>query len=274
MSTSSRATRALGPIAVWLGQRTLLIELTKREILGRYRGASFGLAWSLLSPFLMLGVYTMAFGYVLKARWPSAGNGAADFALLLFIGLIVHGLLAECMTRAPLLIAGNSNLVKKVVFPLEVLPWTLVLSALFHALANAVVYAVLALAMHGKLPVTLIALPLVLVPLTLVALGIASLVSSLSVFLRDIGQVMGVLATALLFLSSAIVPVETLPKDYQVLFRLNPLTFIIDQAREAAFWGRLPDWQGLGLYTLGALAFAYIAHAIFQKTRRGFADVL
>lgn len=274
MGLSSRAVLALGPLAVWLRQRPLLVELAKREILGRYRGASFGLAWSLLSPFLMLGVYTVAFGYVLKARWPSAGEGTADFALLLFLGLIVHGFLAECMTRAPMLVAGNPNLVKKIVFPLEVLPWTLVLSALFHALANAVVFAALALAARGELHPTSALLPIVLAPLALVALGVTSIVSSLSVFLRDIGQVMGVLATALLFLSSAIVPVETLPTEYQALFRLNPLTFIIDQAREVAFWGRTPDWAGLGLYFLGALGFAYAAHAVFQKTRRGFADVL
>lgn len=274
MGGSDLARRLSGPFAAWLRHRSLLLELTKREILGRYRGASFGLVWSLLSPFLMLGVYTVAFGYVLKARWPGAGDGAADFALLLFIGLITHGLLAECMTRAPALVAGNPNLVKKVVFPLEVLPWTLVLSAMFHALANAIVFAMLALAFRGELHATLAMLPLVLFPLALVALGVASLVSCLSVFLRDLGQVVGVAATALLFLSSAIVPVETLPADYQLLFRLNPLTFVIDQAREVAFWGRAPDWQGLAMYTLGALVFAYLAHAVFQKTRRGFADVL
>lgn len=274
MTGFPQASLVPGPFSAWFRHRSLLIELTRREILGRYRGASFGLAWSLLSPFLMLGVYTVAFGYVLKARWPGAGEGTADFALLLFIGLIVHGFFAECMTRAPALVAGNPNLVKKIVFPLEVLPWTLVLSAMFHALANAVVFAVLVLALRGELHATLALLPLVLVPLALVALGVASLVSCLSVFLRDIGQVVGVFSTALLFLSSAIVPVETLPAEYQALFRLNPLTFIIDQAREVAFWGRGPDWRGLGIYALAALAFAYAGHAVFQKTRRGFADVL
>lgn len=274
MTGSSQAIWGPGPFRPWFRHRSLLLELTRREILGRYRGASFGLVWSLLSPFLMLGVYTVAFGYVLKARWPGADGGTADFALLLFVGLIVHGFFAECLTRAPMLVAGNPNLVKKIVFPLEVLPWTLVLSAMFHALANAAVFAMLALAFRGELHATLAMLPFVLVPLALVALGVASLVSCLSVFLRDIGQVVGVLATAMLFLSSAIVPVDTLPAEYQALFRLNPLTFIIDQAREVAFWGRSPDWRGLGMYALGALAFAYVADAVFQKTRRGFADVL
>ena len=111
-------------------------------------------------------------------------------------------------------------------------------------------------------------------PLAVAALGVGWLLSSLSVFLRDIGQITGVLATAMLFLSSAIVPVDTLPDHYQWVFRLNPLTFIIDQAREVAFWGRMPDWAGLGLYAMGAVLFAYLGYAVFQKTRRGFADVL
>lgn len=264
----------LGPFRAWGRHHSLILALAKRDILGRYRGASFGLAWSLLSPFLMLAVFTLAFGYILKSRWPGATGSTVDFALLLFLGLITHGFFSECLTKAPGLVLGNVNLVKKIVFPLEVLPWTLVLSALFHALANALVFAALNLFLRDELPVTLPLLPLVLLPLSLVALGMTSLLSSLSVFLRDIAQVVGVLSTALLFLSSAIVPVETLPAEYQAIFRLNPLTFIIDQVREVAFWNRVPDWQGLGLYAIGALLFAYGAHAVFQKTRRGFADVL
>ncbi|MFC4726856.1 ABC transporter permease [Coralloluteibacterium thermophilus] len=263
-----------GPFNAWLKHRSLTIELARRDVLGRYRGASFGLLWSLISPFFMLIVYTVAFGYILRARWPGTTGDTADFAMLLFMGLIVHGFFAECLTRAPALIVGNANLVKKIVFPLDVLPWTVVLSALFHAFANVLVFVLLNMMLRGEIHATVLLWPLVLVPLAFVALGVIWLLSSLSVFLRDIGQVTGVLATALLFLSSAIIPVETLPEGYQVVFRLNPLTFIIDQAREVAFWGRLPDWQGLGLYLLGAVGFAYFGFAVFQKTRRGFADVL
>jgi lipopolysaccharide transport system permease protein len=263
-----------GPFGAWLRHRSLTLELTRRDILGRYRGASFGLLWSLLSPFLMLAVYTVAFGYILKARWPGTTGNTADFSMLLFLGLITHGFFAECMTRAPVLIAGNPNLVKKIVFPLDVLPWTLVLSAFFHALMNALVFVVLNLCLRGEVHWTLLYLPMIYLPLALVALGVVSLLSSLSVFLRDIAQVVGVISTAMLFLSSAIVPVSTLPRQYQTLFAFNPLTFIIDQVREVAFWGRSPDWAGLSLYTLMALLFLYAGFAVFQKTRRGFADVL
>ncbi|UNK41912.1 ABC transporter permease [Luteimonas sp. S4-F44] len=250
------------------------MELTKRDILGRYRGASFGLLWSLISPFMMLVVYTLAFGYILKARWPGTTGNTADFAMLLFMGLITHGFFAECLSRAPTLVTGNANLVKKIVFPLEVLPWTVVLSALFHAMTNTLVFIALNLLLRHELHPTVLLWPLVLLPLAFVALGVVWLVSSLSVYLRDIGQVTGVLATAFLFLSSAIIPVETLPENYQTIFRLNPLTFIIDQARDVAFWGRAPDWAGLATYLMGALFFAYMGFAVFQKTRRGFADVL
>ncbi|MFD0739044.1 ABC transporter permease [Lysobacter koreensis] len=273
-ATAPRLLSLAGPFAAWLRHRSLTIELTRRDILGRYRGANFGLLWSLISPFLMLAIYTMAFGYVMKARWPGTTGNTADFAMLLFLGLLIHGFFAECLTRSPSLISGNSNLVKKIVFPLDVLPWTVVLSALFHTFTNAAVYVLLNLLLRGEFHATVLLLPLVLAPLALAALGMVWLVSSLSVFLRDIAQVTGVLATAMLFLSSAIVPVQTLPVHYQRIFELNPLTFIIDQAREVAYWGRLPDWQGLLLYAVGALLFAYAGFAVFQKTRRGFADVL
>lgn len=271
---AQRVVSLTGPFSAWLRHRSLTVEMTRRDVLGRYRGASFGLLWSLISPFMMLVVYTLAFGYILKARWPGTTGNTADFSMLLFMGLIVHGFFAECLVRAPTLISGNPNLVKKIVFPLDILPWTLVLSAFFHAVMNMAVFAVLNLALRGELHAGLLLWPLVMVPMLFLALGTVWLLSSLSVFLRDIGQVTGVLATALLFLSSAIIPVETLPEQYQVIFRLNPLTFIIDQAREVAFWGRMPDWAGLGWYLIGALMFAYAGFAVFQKTRRGFADVL
>lgn len=271
---SKTAITLAGPFDAWLHHRSLTLEMTKRDVLGRYREASFGLLWSLISPFLMLLIYTLAFGYIMKSRWPGTSGNIADYSMLLFVGLIVHGFFAECMNRAPGLIVGNPNLVKRIVFPLQILPWMAMLSALFHAFANLLVFTLLNLAMRGEIAPTLPLLPLVLLPLAVAALGVGWLLSSLSVFLRDIGQVTGVLSMAMLFLSSAIVPVDALPAKYQLIFRLNPLTFIIDQAREVAFWGRMPDWYGLGLYLAGALLFAYAGYAVFQKLRPGFADVL
>ncbi|MET0224894.1 MAG: ABC transporter permease [Dokdonella sp.] len=263
-----------GPFLPFLEQRSLLLELTKREVLGRYRGASFGLLWSLLSPFLMLCVYTVAFGFVIKSKWPHAVEGRANFALILYVGLIVHGFFAECVSRSPRLIVDHPNYVKRVIFPLDVLPWAMILSAVFHALMSMLVFVVLYAITSGTPPWTVVLFPLVLLPFVLVVNGIAWLLASLGVYLRDISQVTGVFITAALFLSSAIVPLESVPERYQTVFRYNPLTFIIDQAREVALWGNLPDWNGLAFYAFKAAIFMYLCHAWFRATRNGFADVL
>ena len=263
-----------GPFASIFAHRSLLFALTKRDILGRYRGASFGLLWSLISPFLMLIVYTIAFGYIMRAKWPGAGESNADFAVLVYLGLLAHGFLAECMTRAPGLIVGNPNFVKKVVFPLEILPAMVVLSALFHALMNFAVYVLLSWVLISRFEWSTFLAPLMLIPLAFVGLAIAYLFSSMAVFFRDLSQMVGVMATAMLFLSSAIVPVEALPKNYQFVFALNPLTFIIDQMRAVAFWGRSPDWSGLALYSVLAFIALIVSYALFQRVRGGFADVV
>ncbi|WP_445514598.1 ABC transporter permease [Stenotrophomonas sp. 3(2025)] len=264
----------MGILSVFGKHRSLAFELTQREVLGRYRGASFGLLWSLISPFLMLLVYTLAFGFVMKGRWPGSTGSTTDFALILFAGLTVHGFFAECFTRAPQLIVSNTGYVKRVVFPLDILVWSMTFSALFHLLMNMVVLLLLQLAIKGSIPVTAALLPVVVVPLVILTVGVGWMVSSLGVYLRDIGQIAGVIAAAMLFLSSAIVPVESVPESYRIVFELNPLTFIIDQVREVVIWGRLPNWGGLGIYTAIACTVALLGHRMFNKLRVGFADVL
>lgn len=270
---NSRKTHG-GLFSAFIGHRSLTTELAKREVLGRYRGASFGLLWSLISPFMMLVVYTIAFGYIMKSRWPHASGSTAEFALILFLGLIVHGFFAECLTRAPMLIVGNTNLVKRIIFPLEILPWPMVLSALFHLVANTLVFAFLYLIANHFLHWTIVFLPLILAPLVVLTAGVVWFLASLGVYMRDISQVTGVLSTAMLFLSSAIVPVETLPPTYRALFLLNPLTYIIDQTRAVAIWGQMPNFTGLAIYTIVALIVAQVGYFWFVKTKRGFADVL
>lgn len=262
------------PFTALVRHRSLVWELSKREVLGRYRGASFGLAWSVISPFLMLAVYAFAFGEVLKSRWPHEVGGDHPYAVILFTGLIVHGFFAECITRASTLIVANPNFVKRVVFPLDVMPWPMVLSALFHAMVNTAVLALLMLVTEHMLHVTFLLLPLVFLPLMLFTLGISWFLASFGVFFRDIAQVMPVVATALLFLSSAIVPVSMLSADLQTLFHLNPLTFFIDQARAVALVGVAPNWVALSLALLGSFFVAWLGHAWFMATQRGFADVL
>lgn len=264
----------MGIVSVFGSNRSLAYELTQREILGRYRGASFGMVWSLISPFLMLLVYTLAFGFIMKGRWPGSTGSTTDFALILFAGLATHGFFAECFTRAPQLIIGNANYVKRVVFPLDILVWSMTFSALFHLAMNMLVLLLLYLCVKGGIHATALLLPLVVLPLVILTIGVGWITAALGVYLRDIGQIAGVIATAMLFLSSAIIPLESVPDSYRILFEINPLTFIINQVREVVIWGRLPDWSGLGLYTLIACAVAIIGYRIFNKLRVGFADVL
>lgn len=263
-----------GPFGSLFQHGSLIRELTKREILGRYRGANFGLLWALISPFLMLAVYTLAFGNVLKSHWPQISGQNHSFALILFIGLIVHAFFAECINRSPLLVASNPNYVKRVIFPLEVMPWPMVFSALFHLLTSLIAFTVLDAAFDHHLSWTIVLFPLTILPLTILSLGVSWGLAALGVYFRDISQITGVLTTALLFTSTAIVPVSAISTNIRWLFELNPLSFIIDQARAVTLWGAMPDWGGLGLYTLGAIVVAYLGYSAFQATRRGFADVL
>lgn len=257
-----------------LSQRNLIRQMARREVVGRYRGSFLGLFWSLVNPMLLLGVYTFVFSVVFKARWGASYEGGQfEFATVLFCGLIVFTFFSECVSRAPGLILTNPNYVKKVIFPLEILPWTVAASALFHACVSTLILLAV-VALTGQVHWTTVFLPLLWAPLVLLVVGLSWLLASLGVFVRDINQVVGFVLTAMLFLSPIFYPVSALPESMQPVLLANPLTFVIEQSRGAVLWGKMPDWQGLGLYTLAALGVAWGGFAWFQRTRHGFADVL
>ena len=255
--------------------RQLIVQMTRREVVGRYRGSVMGLAWSFFNPLLMLAVYTFVFSMVFKARWGVGDEESkTQFAVVLFVGMIVHGLLAEVLNRAPGLILANTNYVKKVVFPLEILPIISMGAALFHTLISVSVLLLAFIIYNGYLHWTVVLTPLVLMPLIILTLGLVWMLASLGVFLRDVGQTIGIITTMMLFLAPVFYPISAVPERFHVFIMANPLTFIIEQAREVLIWGNLPDWAGLGIYTLIATAFAWAGYAWFQKTRKGFADVI
>lgn len=258
-----------------LTHRRLIWQLAKREVVGRYRGSFGGVLWSLLNPILMLTVYTFFFTVVFPGRWGGAVMGNHyEFAILLFAGLIVYSLFAECFNRAPGLVLAQPSYVKKVIFPLEVLPWVSVLTALFHAAISLAVLLVFALLVYGSLPWTGLLLPLVWAPLLAVALGLSWLLASLGVFVRDINQAMAMITTALMFISPIFYPATALPESIRNYAFLNPLTLPIEQTREVLLFGRLPDFAALGIYSLFAALIAWIGLWWFEKTRHGFADVM
>lgn len=252
----------------------LIRQLTKREIASRYRGSLLGMLWAFLHPMVMLTVYTLVFRGAFGMRWGQEGESALDFGLLLFSGLIVHALFAESIHRAPYLIVNHSNYVKKIVFPLEVLAWTSLGSALFHATISALVLIVFYGFLHHALHWTMLLVPLLLLPLSLVTIGISWFLASAGVFVRDIGQASGPLTTVMLFLSPVFYPAAAFPEAYRVLLYANPLTFLITQAQDMLIWGKAPSWIGIGLYCAGSYLIAWCGLLWFQKTRKAFADVL
>jgi lipopolysaccharide transport system permease protein len=255
--------------------RQIIWQMTQREVVGRYKGSVMGLAWSFLNPVFMLTVYAFVFSVVFKSRWRVGGEESkAQFAVVLFVGMIVHGLFAEVLNRAPGLILSNVNYVKKVVFPLEILPVIAMGAAFFHSLISLGVLLAAFELFNGYLYWTAIFTPLVLLPLIILTIGLAWMLASLGVFLRDVGQTIGIITMVMMFLSPVFYPVTALPENFRPWLMANPLTLIIEQAREVLIWGRLPDWAGLGIYTLAATAVAWAGYAWFQKTRKGFADVL
>lgn len=249
--------------------------MTKREVVGRYRGSLLGIFWSFFNPVLMLTVYTFVFSVVFKARWGVGGSESrTEFAIVLFAGMIIYSLFSECISRAPSLILNNVNYVKKVVFPLEILPWVALSAALFHMAISTAVLLLFFAAVHLSVNWTILFLPILIAPFALLTVGVAWFLSSVGVYLRDVGQTIGFALTIMLFASPVFYPVSALPQEYQKFLMLNPLTFIIEQTRDIVIWGKLPNFYGLAVYAGIAVAVALLGFAWFQKTRKGFADVL
>jgi lipopolysaccharide transport system permease protein len=268
-----------GVIAPLITHRNLVYQLTLRDVMTRYRGSMLGILWAVLQPVLLLFIYTFVFTQIFQARWmnvpgtPDAGS-EVGFALILFMGMIVHGFFAECLTRAPALVTGNANYVKKVVFPLEILPWVALNSVMFHTLINCAVFLLFLVIFGATVHPTIIALPIVFIPLILVTIGCMWLVAAVGVYIRDITYVVTFVVSLLMFLSPVFYPLAAVPEKFRGLLHLNPLTFFIEQARDVALWGKWPDWIGLGIWLVIGAVFAYLALRWFEHARKGFADVL
>jgi len=253
--------------------RNLLSQMVRREVAGRYKGSVIGLMWSFLHPLLMLAVYAFVFGVVLPARWPSADT-PGDFALNLFAGLIVYGLFSECVNRAPSLVLNNVNYVKKVVFPLHLLPVSVFISALFHSLVSLFILLLFFMFLHGLPYLTVLWVPLIWLPFMFFTIGLSWVLASLGVYLRDIGQVVGVTTTALLFLSPVFYPASALPEALQDWMYLNPLALVIEQTRAAVLLGVSPNLLAWAIYMVAGVTTAWLGYMWFIKTRKGFSDVL
>jgi lipopolysaccharide transport system permease protein len=255
--------------------RALILALSKRDIRGRYRGSVIGIFWSLLNPLLMLAVFTFVFGEIFQARWAgSQQTGGLDYAAALFSGLLIFNLFSECIGKAPGLIFGNANYVKKVVFPLEVLAIVTLITATFHLLIAYGILLVLILLSGWVLSWTALLLPLIFAPFMLMVLGFTWGLAALGVYLRDISQLVGPGLTATMFLTPIFYPLSSVSSKLLPIFMVNPLTFIIEQVRAVLLHQSMPDWRGLLIYSLISCVILMVGFALFQKMRKGFADVL
>lgn len=268
------STNAVELVSSLWRNRALIKASAKREVLGRYKGSVIGIFWSFFNPLFMLAVYTFVFSAVFKSRWSGGSDSKTEFALVLFAGLIVFNLFAECINRAPSLILSNVNYVKKVVFPLEILACISLLSALFHWFISLSVWFIAYIIFFGTPHATALYLPLVMLPLAMFILGLSWGLASLGVFLRDVSQFIGLLTTVLMFLSPIFYPATALPENYRHFLYFNPLTPVIEMSRDILFWGKAPDLVLLSIAYFIAALTAWLGFAWFQKTRKGFADVL
>lgn len=275
----SAVTRAdlgpLGPFTTIWRHRTLIGRLTRRELAGRYRGSLLGLVWAVLTPLLMLAVYTFVFSTVFQSRWTGAAEQKpGEYALFLFAGLTLFNILAESVNRSPGLMLENPSYIKKVVFPLEVMPVVILASALVNAGISMLVLVAFYVPYRGLPPESALLAPLVLLPFCLLAMGLCWLLAAAGVFLRDIRQFIGVLVTLLLFLSPVFYPAGAVAGKLDIVLALNPLTPLLEQWRACIFDGIAPDPVGFLKATgLGWLA-AWLGHLFFAKARDGFADVV
>jgi len=253
--------------------RFLIFQMIKREVLGRYKNSMIGMLWTLINPLMLLVIYVFVFSVIFHSRW-GENTSNLEFAGILFAGLIIYQFFSECMNRSSLLITENVNYVKKVVFPVEILPLVAMGSAFFQLAINVCVLFVYLLFVGGGLEWTALLLPIVLLPFILLIIGLMWILAAIGVYVRDVAQIVGIITMGMLFPSPVLYPASAFPDAYKIIFYLNPLTFIIEQSRNVLLWGKVPDIYGLGMYFGVGCFFAVLGFLCFQKAKQGFADVL
>ncbi len=254
--------------------RYLIKVLIYRDIQTKYKGSILGLLWALLIPLVLLLVYTFVFSVVFQARWGASNGSRLEFALILFAGLIVFNFFSECVNRAPGIVLGNVNYVKKVVFPIEALGVVTVGSALFNFFISFLVWVLVYVVFFGVPHLTIFLVPLYIIPLCFFILGCVWVLSAIGVYLRDVSQFVGIMTTIFMFLSPIFYPVESLPDRFQKFIYINPLSYYIEAFRDIVYWGRMPSLSLSAFALLFSILFLLLSFIFFKKMKKGFADVL
>lgn len=255
--------------------RDLIRQFTVREVSVRHKGTALGLTWAILQPLLTLSIYTFIFGFVFKNHWGKLGGFAwADFTLNFFAGYVVYSIFSDTVNRSPGFITEHPNLVRKVVFPLEILPVTATGASLIYASFGIVLLLIACGALAQSFSWTIVFFPLVLLPLMMITLGISWLFASLGAFIRDFKQVVPVLTQLIFFMTPVFYDVKNIDEQYRWIIMLNPMTLIVENSRKTLLWGEMPDWFHLGVLYAVSLVVMILGYAWFSKSKRGLADVL
>jgi len=251
----------------------LIISLTKRELMARYRGSVLGFLWTLVTPMVMIAIFTIIFAGIFKAKFGTSSS-QWDYALYLFCGLLPWNAFQESVQLSSSTIVARANLVKRVVFPLETLPVSLSLAAVVNQLFGTLVLIVAAAVLRHEIHPTFIYLPLILVPQIIATFGAAWLVASLGVFVRDIVQGVALVLMAWMYLTPIIYPESLVPENYRGVINLNPFTPLVRNYRRIILDGLAPDWQGLAYFLAFAVILFLFGYWWFARTRKNFADVV
>ncbi len=254
--------------------RHLASLLIARNVESSFRGSALGKLWTALVPLLRLAVYTTVLGFILKVKWPGQHNNPLETALLYFVGLTLYDFFMESISAAPGLMLDNVNFVKKVVFPLEILPFATLGAALVRLGVTSMILLVFFLVIRGMPPPAILAIPLVIAPFALLVLGAVWFLAALGAYVRDLRQLMGVLALVMMYLSPIFFPLAMVPARARPFFYVNPLAFPIELVRAALFSGEWPNWWALLLYAAIAWVFAAAGYRWFLRVKPGFADVV
>ena len=278
-STTEKLSALAVPLVEWrraLPLRNLIIQMVRREVLMRYKGSIFGLLWVIGTPVLMLTIYTFIFSVVFKVRWGAAGvsDSKVGFALVLFCGLSVYNIFAETLIRSATIVRSNPNFVKKVVFPLEILPLATFLTALFFGIIWFGILLIGIITLMQIASWSMLALPLVLLPLFFMTTGLAWLMAALGVFFRDLSHLLGILLQAMFYMTPILYELKMIPARYHIILRLNPLTDVVENVRKILIYGQWPDWGQLAIMLVASMVISKLGYLLFMKTKRGFSDVL
>ena len=254
--------------------RELVLPLARRRILSRYRGSVLGVLWAVLNPLFMLAIYTFIFSVVFQAKWGADPGSRSGFALFLFSGLILYSVFSECVNEAPSLLITNKLYIRQLVFPTEVLAWISVLGSLFHLVVNWMILTLFYSVVIGAPSFSVLYLPLTAIPIVLLSLGAVWFISSIGIYLRDLGHVVGLLTTALLFLSPIFYPASAVPAAFRAYYSFNPFVHILENSRMVLLHGSPPAWESLIISILGSWLFAWLGYIWFMKAKKGFSDVI